>query len=105
MSTLKLTPESELIAQTIPFGRENAVRRDTLATMLGTSDRQMRKMLQAAREEGVIILNAQDGRGYYQSADIDEMTAQYRQDTARAMSILQRRKALRKILKEAGVQV
>ena len=105
METLKLSPMSELLARTIPFGRDNAIRRDVLAERLGTDDRTMRRALQTARDEGVIILNAQDGRGYYQSADLKEMEAQYRQDTARALSILKRRKALRRMLKEAGVQV
>ena len=104
-TTLALSPMSERIACTVPFGAGNAIKRDALAAQLNMSDRQMRKAIQAAREEGVIVLNMQDGHGYYQSANLGELEAQYRQDTARAMAILQRRKSLRKILKEAGKEV
>lgn len=102
---LKLSAESELVAQTVPFGRAHAIRRDTLAAQLGTSDRQMRVMLQKARDEGVIILNQQDGNGYYQSADVEDMRAAYWADKARALSILKRLKAMRRMLKDAGVEV
>lgn len=101
----ELSEASERIAQAIPFGQQNAVTRKRLANQLGLSDRQMRLHIQQARDEGVIILNLQDGRGYYQSADVSEMTAQYWQDKARALSILKRLKAMRKILNEAGVRV
>ena len=103
--TLKLSPESALLAMTIPFGRDKAISREALTELLHTSDRVMRRMIQHAREEGLIILNAQDGSGYFQSADLADMEAQYRQDTARAMAILKRRKHLRRILKEAGKKV
>lgn len=93
------------ITDYIPVGRENAVSRAYLASMLGVSDRKMRKMIEDERRAGAIILNAQDGKGYYMTDDLDEMERQYRQDTARAMAILTRRKALRKRLKAAGRNV
>lgn len=93
------------ILDLIPHGRENAVSREYLSATLGISDRKMRHMIENARRSGAIILNAQDGRGYYISDDLDDMEKQYRQDTARAMAILTRRKALRKRLKEAGRKV
>ena len=99
------TKETERLAAMIPWGRARAISREALATALQTSDRQMRKMIENARNEGLIVLNAQDGSGYYQSADVAELAAQYRQDTARAMAILKRRKHLRKVLKEEGVKV
>lgn len=103
--TLKLSPMSETLAKTIPYGWENAIRRDALAAKVGTSDRLVRKAIEEARAEGLIILNRQDGRGYYQSADPEELLRQYRQDTARAMAILARRKPLRDILKQIGVDL
>lgn len=103
--TLKLSPESALLAMTIPFGRDKAISREALTELLHTTDRVMRRMIQRAREEGLVIINAQDGSGYFQSADVADLAAQYRQDTARAMSILKRRKHIRQILKEAGIQV
>lgn len=89
----------------IPYGKDNAVSRAYLSAMLGVSDRKMRKMIEAERRNGAMILNAQDGNGYYISDDLDELERQYRQDTARAMAILTRRKAIRNKLKEAGREV
>lgn len=93
------------LAGAVPFGRRNAIPRDALAEKLGMGDRSLRQAIERARAEGLIILNGQDGRGYYQSDDILEMERQYRQDTARAMSILKRRKPLRAALKAAGREV
>lgn len=93
------------LSAAIPFGRENAVSRQALARRLGMADRIMRNAIEEARADGLIILNDQTGRGYYQSDDPAEMYRQYQQDTARAMSILKRRKPLRDKLKAAGWHV
>lgn len=95
------------IIELIPVGRENAIRRETLAKELGVSDRIVRRCIEAARNSGAIILNEQNGKGYYRVGedDIDAIERQYRQDTARAMSLLKRRKTMRRILKEAGREV
>ena len=99
------SPTYELMSLLIPFGRENAIPRRELAERLGTSDREMRKMIEQVRGEGMFILNAQDGAGYYRTTDLAELKRQYDQDTARALSILARRKPIRDALKAAGVQV
>ena len=93
------------LAGMIPVGYENAITRAELACRMGLNDRQMRQAVEDARAEGVIILNRQDGGGYYQSNDLDDMMRQYRQDTARALAILKRRKPLRDKLKAAGRKV
>ena len=93
------------VVSEIPLGRENAVTRKWLCEALQLSDRKVRECIEAARSYGCIIINAQDGAGYYRSDDPDDWERQYRQDTARAMSILVRRKHLRKRLKEAGREV
>ena len=101
----RVSPATEMLAAAIPYGRDNAISRSMLAITMGTSDRRVRDLIEAARREGLIIINAQDGRGYYQTNDLDEIARQYRQDTARAMSILKRRKTMRRLLKEAGREV
>ena len=93
------------VVASIPFGRNNAIKRDTLCSKVGMSDRKVRKMIELARGFGFIIVNEQNGAGYYQSDDIDDIERQYKQDTARAMSILARRKELRRRLKAAGRKV
>lgn len=91
----------------IPRGRENAVTRGELCAVTGLSDRRIRKEIEAARNDGALILNEQDGSGYYAAGpgDLDALQRQYRQDTARAMALLRRRKHIRRILKEAGREV
>lgn len=93
------------VVNAIPFGRKNAIKRDTLCAKVGMGDRKVRKMIELARGFGFIIVNEQNGAGYYQSDDLDEIERQYKQDTARAMSILARRKEIRRRLKAAGRKV
>lgn len=90
------------VVDLIPYGRENAIPRATLAELLDMTDTGVRAALRHARQAGVIIINDQDGAGYYRSDDIDDIERQYRQDTSRAMAILVRRKYLRRRLKAAG---
>lgn len=84
----------------IPY--DKGVTRAELCRLTGMGDRQVREAIARARQEGEIIINIQDGDGYRRTEDLDEMARQYKQDTARAMAILVRRKALRRRLKEAG---
>lgn len=99
------SPVTDTLAKLIPFGRRNAISRGALAGKLGMTDRQMRKAVEEARKDGLIILCECNGRGYWQSNDLVEMQQQYRQDTNRALSILDRRKPLRDALLEAGMPV
>lgn len=85
-------------------GKENATNRKMLAQKLDMSDRRARKLVEQARLEGCMIINTQDGNGYYLPKDISDILTQYRQDTNRAMAILVRRKHMRKLLKEAGIE-
>lgn len=99
------SPMTAALANVIPYGRRNAISRAALAARLGMSDRQMRKAVEDARSEGLIILCECNGRGYYQSDDLNEIQTQYVQDTNRAMAILKRRKTMRRLLKAAGRNV
>lgn len=93
------------LMQLIPEGEDNAVSGAYLSSRLGMSDRAVRRAIEAARAEGLLICNAQDGKGYYQSRDVAALKRQYRQDTSRALSILKRRKPLRDYLKAQGEDV
>jgi biotin operon repressor len=86
-------------------GQKNAISRANLAKRMDMPDRTVRSLIEKARCEGCLILNAQDGKGYYLASGTDDILRQYRQDTNRALSILKRRKHMRKLLKEAGVEV
>lgn len=91
------------ITDYIPTRRENAVTRVHLREVTGLPDRKVREEIEQARRKGAIIINAQDGAGYYQSEDIKDIAKQYRQNERRALSILAQQKHLRKRLKAAGV--
>ena len=89
----------------IPFGRENAITRQELCSLTKLSDRKVREQIEQARREGNIIINKQDGRGYYRTNDPDEIACQYRQQRRRALSILAHQKHMRRLLKAAGREV
>lgn len=92
-----------LIEQYIPYGSENAVTRKRLCRLTGMPDRSVRECIEQARHRGVIIINNQDGAGYFRTDDPHEMKAQFLQNDSRAKSILAQQKHLRKYLKEAGL--
>lgn len=86
----------------IPEGKENAVTREQLCRMTGLPDRKNRRLIESAQSQGKIILNDQDGKGYYTTDDLTVMSRYYRQERSRALATLKRLSPLRKALKEAG---
>lgn len=89
------------IAEYIPFGANNAIKRNVLVDLLGCSDREVRRMIEVARQEGAVILNFSDGKGYFRPEKKEEVEKYIRQEEARAKSIFFNLKsakiALRKI--------
>lgn len=59
------------IVKFIPYGKENAISRDKLASAVGCSDRTMRDLINKARRR-VVIINLQNGNGYYRPTDEDK---------------------------------
>lgn len=92
------------ITDFIGVGRENAVTRGELVAILNLPDRAVRKLIQEARERGEIIINAQDGSGYYRSNDLGDMERQYNTNHRRAMSVLRQQKYLRQKMKETAAK-
>ena len=86
------------IEEFIPYGRKNAVKRADLVNMIGLSDRLVRKLIEDARQSGVIIINMQDGRGYYRPEGKEDLEYYIRQEEARAKSIHRNLKAAKKAL-------
>ena len=84
------------IMQFIPREKENAVTRTQLVSMLALPDRKVRKLIEAARNRGEIILNDQSGAGYYTSDRLADLEAQYRANRSRAMAILRQQKHLKR---------
>jgi DNA-binding transcriptional regulator LsrR (DeoR family) len=91
------------ITDFIPEGKSNAITRNQLCNLTGLSDRKVRELIEQARSEGEIIINAQDGAGYFRTEDLNEIEKQYKRNDRRAKSILVQQKHLRKRLKTAGL--
>lgn len=86
------------ITDYIPTGQNNAVSADSLCTTLNIDRRTVRKLISAAQENGAVILNMQDGRGYFVPADDEaKLVDDYiRQESARARSIFRKLRTARK---------
>lgn len=89
----------------IPIGAEHAISRQRLCVLTGDNDRRNRELIEKARRDGHIIINSQDGNGYYRintdsiaENELNAISRQYWQGQRRAKSILSYQKYLRKIL-------
>lgn len=89
----------------IPEGKLKAISRERLAELSGLSDRRMREAIAQLRDDGAVILNDQDGRGYYKSVDLNEIEHHYWAERSRALAVLKRLKTVRRMLRDAGVDV
>ena len=80
------------IAELIPYGADNAIDRYDLLmavrNVLGDiSDREMRRMLEYSRQNGNIIINFQNGKGYFRPDCKEEIVKYIQQEEARAKTI------------------
>jgi biotin operon repressor len=98
----RMSDRNEIVLDAIPFGRDRAISREDLAAKTGLPDRVVRKAIEEIRRSH-IILNDQDGKGYYRSYDLADIERNYRQERARALSILYRLKHMRTLLKGGGL--
>lgn len=111
MNNLKLWRESrglkqtELAALVKPVDARidsSMISRRALASMMDVSDRHLRRIIEEARNCGYLIINDSDGTGYFLAASSADIERHFRQENARALSILKRLKAARTRLKEVG---
>lgn len=93
----------EELVKYIGVGKEHATTLLALTWLTGEPERQIRREIARLREEGELICNEQDGKGYYYATELDEVLKQYRQDRSRFLSIAKRIKTARRILKRAGL--
>ena len=90
----------EQVLACLGTGMEDAMTRYQLSRRTGICDRRVRRLIEALRNEGCLICNTQDGKGYFLAETTDEILWQYKQDCNRAMSILRRIKPFRHALIE-----
>jgi len=58
----------------IQTGKANAISRQQLSDLTGLSDREVRRLIEAARQHHAIC-NLQDGKGYFMASNIQEALA------------------------------
>ena len=104
-ATPKLSDETLRVISAIPYGREHAITRKTLARLAGMDERTAREHIEAARRAGIFIVSLPRTPGYFRTDNLDEIEVQYRIDHARALSILSRLTPMRRALKSAGRDV
>lgn len=88
------------IADYIGYGKESSITASELSDLLHIPTRKVRKMIEECRRSGIIIINDQDGKGYYKSDKKEDIERQMRQNHSRAMAILVQQKHLRRKLRE-----
>ena len=86
----------------IPVGSSNAISRSDLCIQCGLDDRKMRQCIEDLRQSGEVILNMQDGNGYFVPSceDIEQVKAAYKANRGRALSILRYNKFLKEWIKK-----
>ncbi len=94
---------TDTIFNLLGYGKEHAKTGEYLSNITGASGREVRECIEQLRHE-YIIINDQDGAGYYLSNDPQEARRYYRQEYNRAISILRRLKPVRQFLKAHGVK-
>lgn len=88
-----------IVAHAIPEGKANAIKREELPGLFGVCDRTAREWIAAAKRDGLLINNDQDGVGYYQPVTTEEIARGYWQTQNRTMSQLVQQKYRRARMK------
>lgn len=88
----------------IPIGHRYAVKKDELTEQTGYSERDIRKAIAELRR-GLMILNLQDGSGYFIPAEEDEklVTVYVKQEMNQARAIFKSLKAAREFVGEKQI--
>lgn len=99
----KNTTANVRILRYIPYGKENAISRKELCEKTGLGDRTVRELINKERESAVII-NVQDGKGYYRpnEKDVDDVQRFYDQELKRSKNIFRNLRPVRKFLMNFG---
>lgn len=89
---------TDVLARILEYGAENAIPRAALVELTGWPDRELRKNIEQARKEGMVIANDQDGKGYYRPDTREELERCYAQSRSRTLAQLRQQKYIRRRL-------
>ena len=84
------------------FISDKPITRKKLVELTGKGDRAVRESITKERLKGKVIINMQDGRGYFLPNDMDVLEKWYEGERGRALVLLAQLKGARKILKANG---
>lgn len=87
---------TDALARILMFGAENAIPRAQLVVLTGWPDRELRKNIEKARSEGMVIANDQNGKGYYRPDTQEELARCYKQSRSRTLAQLRQQKYIRR---------
>lgn len=62
----------QLVINHIPIGRDKPVSKDTLRALTGFSEREIRRAVEEARRNGVMIVSSARRKGYYIADDPED---------------------------------
>ena len=95
------------ISQYIPFGRENAVTREYLSKITGIGERKIRCFIKLANQElskeGKAIISSSREKGYWMTANIDEMESSLREADNRIRTQRENDSPIRRIVSTSKV--
>jgi len=88
----------------IPVGHENGITRSELRDLTGFSDREIREQIRLESLNGELIINLQDGKGYFKPGDDVESVRAWMRITMSRMEEEEKKllKARRYLLDEQG---
>jgi hypothetical protein len=86
------------VTQHIQVGRKSAVTRKTLMAKTGFTDRTVRGQIEAAVNDGMLIVNLGEGGGYYVPDDDADIIRYYQQECHRIRSIAAKLRPFRRYL-------
>ena len=100
-----IEPESMDVTNLISYLSEcdRPIKRGALAVLMDCSDRELRRTIEDARRCGYLVVNGGDGSGYFLARNTSDIVKHFHTEERRAMSILQRLKKARELLKQEGL--
>lgn len=91
-----------MISDFIPFGKENAITRQTLCSVTGMSDRAVRRMIAQERARGVPIISCSHSAGYYMPESEEEKRIILHELGSRIANMARTYRAIQKTVQAEG---
>ena len=86
MSIYDFIKQNITVLDYIPYGKENAIRRSTLADLTKLTDREVRKLLKNLVADFGVVANYRTG-GYYRTKEISEVETAIKIERARLLAV------------------